>query len=106
MGASGKRSNASRDAASSMSSRCQRRGRRGTARLGRRNMSTLSIFARIGMIALAVTAGTVLAASPGAAAKRHKPYVYVNKGAETYGDFRTPAGPRRILVPDRRHAPR
>ena len=68
-------------------------------------MSTLSIFTRIGMIALAVTAGTVFAASPGAA-KRHKPYVYVNKGAETYGDFRTPAGPRRIIVRDRLTGPR
>ena len=69
-------------------------------------MSTLGIFTRIGMVALALTAGAVLAASPGAAAKRHKPYVYVNKGAETYGDFRTPAGPHRMIIRDRLTGPR
>jgi len=69
------------------------------------NMSTLSIFTRIGIMALALTAGVVLAASPGAA-KRQKVYVYVNKGAETYGDFRTPAGPHRMIIRDRLTGPR
>ncbi len=69
-------------------------------------MSMSSIFTRIGLVALALTAGAVLAASPAAAAKRQKVYVYVNKGAETYGDFRTPAGPRRMLIRDRLTGPR
>jgi hypothetical protein len=69
-------------------------------------MSTLSTFTRICGLALALAAGAVLASAPVAAAKRQKVYVYVNKGAATYGDFRTPAGPRRMLIRDRLTGPR
>jgi hypothetical protein len=70
------------------------------------NMSTLNTFTRICILALALAAGVVFAATPGTAAKRQKVYVYVNKGAATYGDFRTPAGPRRMLIRDRLTGPR
>ena len=69
-------------------------------------MNTLTTLTRMTGLALVLGACAVLAATPGAAAKRHRPYVYVNKGAETYGDFRTPAGPRRIIVRDRLTGPR
>jgi hypothetical protein len=64
-------------------------------------MSTLTTLTKVG---LAVAVASLLAATPGEAAKRQK--VYVNKGAPTYGDFRTPAGPRRIIIRDRLEGPR
>ena len=67
-------------------------------------MSTPTTLARTATLLLALAAATVLAASPGEAAKRQK--VYVNKGAPTYGDFKTPAGPRRIIIRDRLEGPR
>ncbi|MGA7455744.1 MAG: hypothetical protein WBW51_00240 [Methyloceanibacter sp.] len=67
-------------------------------------MSTLITLTRMTGLAFALGAGAVLAATPGEAAKRQK--VYVNKGAPTYGDFRTPAGPRRMIIRDRINGPR
>jgi len=64
-------------------------------------MSTLTTLTKIG---LAVAVASLLAATPGEAAKRQK--IYVDKGAPTYGDFRTPAGPRRIIIRDRLTGPR
>ena len=48
-------------------------------------MSTLTTLTRMTGLALVLGACAVLAATPGAAAKRQK--VYVNKGAPTYGDL-------------------
>lgn len=69
-------------------------------------MSTLTTLARTAALLLAVAAGAMFAAVPGEAAKRQKVKVYVNKGAPTYGDFKTPAGPRRIIIRDRPEGPR
>jgi hypothetical protein len=63
-------------------------------------MSTLTTLTKVG---LAVAVASLLAGTPGEAAKRK---VYVNKGASTYGDFRTPAGPRRMIIRDRLTGPR
>ncbi|HEX2447618.1 MAG TPA: hypothetical protein VHK26_05465 [Methyloceanibacter sp.] len=68
------------------------------------NTLAISTFTRSAALALVLVAGATLAADPGAAASRK--YVYVNKGAPTYGDFRTPAGPRRIIIRDRLEGPR
>ena len=57
-------------------------------------------------ITLGLLAGACLPRLPGEAAKRQKVKVYVNKGAATYGDFRTPAGPRRMIIRDRLTGPR
>ena len=67
-------------------------------------MSTLTTLTRTGILAIGLVAGVVIAATPGEAAKRQK--VYVNKGAPTYGDFKTPAGPRRMIIRDRLEGPR
>ena len=67
-------------------------------------MSTLTTLTRMTSLGLVLGACAVLAATPGAAAKRQK--VYVNKGAPTYGDFKTPAGPRRMIIRDRIDGPR
>ncbi len=67
-------------------------------------MSTLTTLTRMTGLALVLGACAVLAATPGEAAKRQK--IYVNKGAPTYGDFRTPAGPRRMIIRDRIDGPR
>ena len=64
-------------------------------------MSTLTTLTKL---ALVIAAASLLAAPPAEAAKRK--VVYVDKGAPTYGDFRTPAGPRRIIIRDRLTGPR
>jgi hypothetical protein len=64
-------------------------------------MSTLTTLTKL---ALVIAAASLLAAAPAEAAKRK--VVYVDKGAPTYGDFRTPAGPRRIIIRDRLTGPR
>lgn len=68
--------------------------------------STLTTLTRTAALTLGLLAGIGLAATSGEAAKRQKVKVYVNKGAATYGDFKTPAGPRRIVVRDRLEGPR
>jgi hypothetical protein len=67
-------------------------------------MSTLTTLTRTAGLTLGLLAGVMLMADPGATAPRKK--LYVNKGAETYGDFRTPAGPRRMIIRDREAGPR
>jgi hypothetical protein len=67
-------------------------------------MSTLTTLTITGILAIGLVAGVVIAATPGEAAKRQKVYVY--KGAPTYGDFKTPAGPRRMIIRDRLEGPR
>jgi len=64
-------------------------------------MSTLTTLTNVAFV---LAAASLIAATPAEAAKRQK--VYVNKGAPTYGDFKTPAGPRRIIVRDRLTGPR
>lgn len=64
----------------------------------------MSTLAKTAALALSLLAGAVLAATPAASAPRQK--VHVNKGAATYGDFKTPAGPRRILIRERGEPPR
>jgi hypothetical protein len=68
------------------------------------NTLAISTFTRSAALALVLVAGATLAADPSAAASRK--YVYVNKGAPTYGDFRTAAGPRRIIIRNRLEGPR